>query len=150
LVLGGSEIERAFARHVLYTDQFRRSARLFESFRDDDSDRLVVVFNLGTAQQLGGIKVARDELAGVLRSDDCKDAGRRFGLVKIDRRDPSFRDGSADDVAIRLVWNDIVLLIGITRSAGGLERAIDAVSRPSNDFQLINRVRDSGSFELHG
>jgi hypothetical protein len=43
-----------------------RRARLLEGFRDHQRDRLVVVLDLGSAQQRRGVELALAELAGRL------------------------------------------------------------------------------------
>ena len=129
-VLRRRKIERAVGRRIIDADELRGRARLLEGFGDDERDGLVIMLDLGAAEQLGGVVVALAELAGVLRRDDRQHAGRRLGVFQIDRRDAALGDGCADHIAVGLVGDDIVPLIGVGRGARGLERTVDAVGRP--------------------
>ncbi len=105
-------------------------ARLFESFGNDQRDRLMVVLNVGPTEQTGNIVFAFGELAGIFRGDDRQYAGRRLGFFQIDGRDSSFGNGGGDHIAIGLIGDDVVPLIRIRGGARGLERTVNAVGLP--------------------
>ena len=70
------------AASIVDADQLRGGARLLEGLGHDDRDRLVIVLDLGAAEQLGGVEVALAELAGILRRDDGEHARRGLGAVR--------------------------------------------------------------------
>ena len=51
---------------IVDAHQLRGGARLLECLGDDERDRLVIVLDLGAAEQLGGVELALAELAGIL------------------------------------------------------------------------------------
>ena len=70
---------------IVDPDQLRGGARLLEGLGDDERDRLVVVLDLGAAEQLARCcSSPLRELAGVLRRDDREHAGR--GLARLSDR----------------------------------------------------------------
>ena len=127
----------------------RRGARLLERLGHDDRDGLVVVLDLGAAQQQRSVEFALAELAGILRRDDGDHAGRGFGSGEIHRDDAALGDGRADDVAIGLVRHHVVPIVGIGRGAGRLERAVDAVDGLADDLQLVDGIGGGGRVEFH-
>ena len=57
------EVELPLRAHVIDMDQHRRGARLLECLGHDDRDRLMVVVDVGAAEQLDGVELALAELA---------------------------------------------------------------------------------------
>ena len=82
-VLRRREIVLAFGADIVDANQLRGGACLLEGLRHDDRDRLVVVLDFGTAEQLGSVIAALAELAGIFRGDDGEHAGRGLGRVRL-------------------------------------------------------------------
>ena len=57
---------------------------------------------------------------------------------------------SGDDVAVRLVRDDVVPVVRVGRGAGGLERAVDAIDGLADDLELVDGVLRGGLVEFHG
>ena len=88
-ILDRCEIERALSLHVIDPDQLRGGAGLLEGLRHHERDRLVIMLDLGTAEQRGEVEVALGELAGIVSRDDGEHAGCCFGGRQIHRGDPA-------------------------------------------------------------
>ena len=149
-VLGAGQVEAALGALVLDLDQVGGGAGLLEGLGDHDGHGLMVVLDLRTAQEVGGVEVALGQLAGVGGVDDRQHARRGLGAGQIHRDDAAFGDGGAQGVAVGDVLQGVVALIGVGRRAGGLQRAVDAVGRLADDLQLVDRIGRSGGVELHG
>ena len=149
-VLRAREIERASGLRIGYPNQRGGGARLFERLGNDERDCLVIMLNLRAAEQVGDIVVALIELAGVVRRHDRQHAGRGLGGLQIDGRDAALGDGRADHIAVGLIGDDVVPLVGIRRGAGGFQRTVDAIGRKTDHLELVDRVERGGVFEFHG
>ena len=143
------QVEPALGAIVVDADQRGRGAGLLEGFGHDDRDGLVVVVDLGPAEQLGGVAVALAELAGIAGGDDRDHARRRLGLGDVDPADRALGDPCADDVAVGRV-RDFRVLVGIGRPARDLQRSVDAILRATDHLHPVDRVGAGGGFELHG
>jgi len=73
-------VKSAVRADVIDFDQLRCGTGLLEGLRDDDGDGLVIVLDLGTSQQLGGVEIALVELAGGARE--------RFDAQLVHGREP--------------------------------------------------------------
>ena len=69
---------------IVDADQLRGGACLLEGLRDDDCNRLMIVLDVGAAEQLGEVPVALGEPAGIFRCDDGQHTGRGLGLAQVD------------------------------------------------------------------
>ncbi len=86
------QIEPSRLANIVHANAGGRRARLFESLGDHHGDRLVVVVDLGPAEQPGGVVLALAELARLGRGDDRQDAGRRLGRDQVHPLDASLGD----------------------------------------------------------
>ena len=110
----------------------------------------MIMFDVGAAEQLGGVEISFAELAGILRGDDREYAGSRLSVFQIDGCDASLGNGRPDHIPIGLVRDDVVPLIRIGRGARGLEWSVDAVGRQADYLELVDRIERGGMFKLHG
>ena len=95
------------------------------------------------------LKLPLPSLPAFSRRDDRDHAGRGLRGGEVHRDDAALGDGRADDVAVGLVRDDVVPVVGVRRGAGRLERAVDAVDGLADDLQLVDRVRRGGRVEFH-
>ena len=78
------EVEASLGRGVLDADELGGGPRLLQGLGNDQRDRLVIVLDLGAAQQLRGVVLALAELAGILRRHDGEHAGGGPGSGEVD------------------------------------------------------------------
>src|SRR6478736_4571322 len=72
--LAGREIERACRDLIVDINERSSGASLFECFGNHEGNSLMVVLNLGAAEQVGSVPVALVKLAGTIRSDNGENA----------------------------------------------------------------------------
>ena len=77
------EIEHPGGAHIVDAHQLRGGARLFEGFGDDDGDRLVIVGDVRTAEQLGEVTADFAQRTGIVSGDDGERAGRGLGFGEV-------------------------------------------------------------------
>ncbi|MGY4290890.1 hypothetical protein ACVWXO_010156 [Bradyrhizobium sp. LM2.7] len=151
-VPSGRQVERALRRVVVDLDKMGRGTGLLERFGDDDRDGLVIMVDLGAAEQLRRVVIALAELAGILGCDDRDDTRRGFGAGQIDRRDPALGDGRPDNVAVGRcrARAGVVPFMSVGCPPRRLERTVDPARRMPDDLELVDRIRGRGRIELHG
>ena len=88
----GGEVELARLGLVVDADQVGRGPGLLEGLRDHHGDRLVVMLNDRSAEQVGGIHHAALQPGHVERRDDRQNAWRRLGLLQVHGSDAAFGD----------------------------------------------------------
>ena len=143
------KVELAVLRRIVDPHQRGGGARIFERIGDDQRQRLLIMFDLRTAQQMRGVHAALGQLARIGVRDDAEHARRRFGRAQVHRGDPPLGDGGAHDPAIGSVGRGVVALIGIRSGARHLGRAVDAVVRDADHAPLVDRIPSCGGVELH-
>jgi len=148
-VLAGGQIERTIAVAVVDKDQLRRGTRLFECLSDDDRDGLMVVLDIGAAEQLCRVVVTLFQLAGIIRRDDRQHTGRSLRRGQINRDDAAFSDRRPYHIAIGRVGDFVMSLIGVTGRSGCLQWAVDTVGRMADDLELVDRIKGCWIFEFH-
>ena len=143
------EIEPSFRRRVFDAYQSGCRRRLLEGLRHDHRDRLMVVVDFGTAEQLRRVEFALAELAGVLSSHDGDDPGRALRLRQIHAPDAAFADRGPQDGPVGRIGHNVVVLVGVCRLSRGLQGAVDAVMCASHDPHAVDGVGFGGFIELH-
>ena len=144
------EVEPPRPAGVIDLDQGRRGPRLLEGLGHHDRDRLVVMVDVGSAEQRDGVEFALAERAGVLRRDDRQHAGGRPGGRQVHGGDMPLGDRGAEDEPIGRLRHVAGVLVRVGRGARRLEPSVDAVRRLADDRHAVDRVRRGGSVELHG
>ena len=69
---------------IVDADELRSGACLLEGFGNHERDRLMIMLDLGAAEQFRGVAIALAELAGVVGRDDREHAGRSLGCSEVD------------------------------------------------------------------
>ena len=149
-ILDGREVVISLRSCVIHPHQMGRCARLFEGLRHHQRDRLVVVLDLGAAQEMGAVELSFAELAGILCCHDGQHARCGAYRREVHGDNAALGNGGPHDVPVRLVGDHVVPVLRIGRGAGRLERAVDAVDRLADDLELIDRIGGGGSVEFHG
>ena len=134
---------------VLHANQAAGGARLLQRVGHHQRNGLVIVFNVGAAQQGGGVHLALAELARVLRGDHGQHAGRAPRGLDVHAADAALGNGGTQHVAHGGVWRRVVVFIRVMRRAGRFQRAVNAVNAMAHDLQLIDGILGSGSIEFH-
>ena len=139
----------ALLGRVFHVHQLCSGTCLLEGLCHHERNRLVIVLDVRSAKQLGGVLAALAQFTNVLGRDDGEHARRALGVAGVHGCDTALGDGRADHVAIDSIRRDLVLLIGIGCRAGGLHCAVDTVGRLADDLELVDRISACGSREFH-
>ncbi len=143
------QVVGAHVTAVIDLDQLAGRTRLLEGFRHHHCNGLVVMRDLGTAQELGGVELALLQLAGVLRSHDAQHAWRLACRTQIDTADGALGDACAHHMPVSGLARQVMMFVGIRRLPGGLEWPVDTVDGLADDSKLIDGIGAGGSVEFH-